>query len=179
MLYDDLAALLDYPLGPLKIPLAENPETARLLGEFAKPVLALHVEEREELYTRTFDINPLCSLEAGWQLYGENYERGRFLVTMRQQLRRFELAESAELPDHLTQVLMVLARMTPTEAAQFAAQLVLPAVEKMLAGLQGKGNPYEFLLQALRTELCHQTGLPPGERKPEMNLFPILEGVEQ
>src|SRR6266568_3182701 len=57
---------------------------------------------RQELYVQTFEFNPACTLELGWHLFGENYERGEFLVRMREQLRRHGIAESNELPDHLT-----------------------------------------------------------------------------
>jgi nitrate reductase delta subunit len=179
MFHDDLSALLNYPAGPLKAPLAEDPETSRLMGEFVKRIVSLAVTDREELYTRTFDINPICSLEVGWQLYGENYDRGRFLVTMRQQLRRFGLPESTELPDHLTQAVRVWARMELDEAAQFASEFLLPAIGKMLAGFKDKENPYRFLLEAIRSEVCKRTGIPVDGIRPEMNLFPILQGVEQ
>lgn len=184
MFYDDLSALLDYPAGPLKAPRAEHAETSRLMGEFVKRIVSLPVTDREELYTRTFDINPVCSLEVGWQLYGENYDRGRFLVTMRRQMRRFALSESAELPDHLASALRVWARMDLDEAVPFAAGFLLPAIEKMLAGFQDKENPYGFLLEAIRIEVCRRSGLPAEDLRPGVNPFPILqsfvpEGVEQ
>ena len=37
-------------------------------------------EQIQELYTRTFDINPVCTLEIGWHIFGEDYARGALLV---------------------------------------------------------------------------------------------------
>jgi nitrate reductase delta subunit len=121
--------------------------------EFAAAVEQLTVSDLEELFTRTFDLNPVCSLEVGWHLYGENYSRGDFLVTMRQHLRRLGIRESHELPDHLTHVLRVLSRLDSAEAAAFAAAYVLPAMKKMLAALEGKQNPYEELLKSIHAHL--------------------------
>jgi nitrate reductase delta subunit len=119
-------------------------------------------EEVEEMFTRTFDINPACGPEVGWHLFGENYSRGEFLVRMRQELRRHGLPESTELPDHLAHVLAVLARLTPDEADPFAERFVLPALDKMIAGLSGKDNPYEKLLEAVRrlTTVRHAPAAP-------------------
>ena len=48
-------------------------------------------EDVEELYSATFDSNDACALELGWHLYGEAYQRGVFLVEMRQRLRQARL----------------------------------------------------------------------------------------
>jgi len=126
------------------------PEAVVHLSAFADALGTLTTEEIEELFTRTFDLNPLCALEIGWHLFGENYSRGEFLVQMRHELRRHELSESTELPDHLSHVLPVLGRLASAEAGQFSARYVVPALDKMLAGLSGQGNPYESLLAGVR-----------------------------
>jgi nitrate reductase molybdenum cofactor assembly chaperone len=139
MLYDDLARLLEYPV-------AKKPEC---LPEFAGRIRNLSLEQLQEVYVQTFELNPVCSLEIGWHLFGENYERGEFLVKMRQEIRRHGLVESTELPDHLTHVLPVVARMQEEEAAEFVGAFLLPALEKMRTGIAGKNNPYELVLDAV------------------------------
>lgn len=126
-----------------------DPEAARCLGEFSLRIRGLTLEEVQELYVQTFDLNPVCALEAGWQLYGDNYDRGNFLVKMRQELERHGVLESRELPDHLSHLLPLLARMDPGEAMQLASASVLPALKKMLAAFEGKQSPYESVLRAL------------------------------
>jgi nitrate reductase delta subunit len=165
-LYDALAALLAYPeadyrrrVGACRQALGVGPAEARqLLDRFAERIAPLSAEELEELYTRTFDLNPVCSLEVGWHLFGENYSRGEFLVTMRQELRRSALPESTELPDHLTHVLAAVARMEPGQADRFTVTYLLPALEKMLKGLAGKDSPYENVLEAIRCVLLSPYG---------------------
>lgn len=126
-----------------------DPELAAEFGRFSDEIVDRPVTELEELFTRTFDLNPACCLEVGWHLFGENYERGRFLVRMRQELRRCGLAESTEMPDHLAHVLAALARMDPAVADSFIGDGVLPAVAKMLASLEGQDNPFEGLLKTI------------------------------
>lgn len=125
------------------------PEAAGPLAAFCEAVRPLSTEERQELYTRTFDINPVCSLEIGWQLFGEEYHRGALLVRLRGELRRHGIEESTELPDHLTHVLSLLDRMAPAEAQSFAACCVIPAVDKMLVAFEDAQNPYGEVLLAV------------------------------
>ena len=166
LLHDRLAALFRYPpagfLDEIDLCCQVLAETGQDLPahiqSFAAALRALSPTGREELFTHTFDNNPLCSLEVGWQLFGEQYERGTFLVRMRQELRRLGLPESTELPDHLIHVLMILGRMEPERADDFATACVIPAVERMYAGLAGKDNPYAHALAAVRAFLFLRHG---------------------
>jgi nitrate reductase delta subunit len=105
--------------------------------------------EREEAFTRVFDINPACSLELGWQLYGEDYKRGAFLVDMRQLMAAVGVEETAELPDHLIHALRCLERIPEPKATLFSTGYVQPAVRKMLEGYTSDDCPWQRLLTGL------------------------------
>ena len=126
-----------------------DPKAARCLNDFSTHLCGLSVEGAQELYVQTFDLNPICALEIGWQLYGDNYDRGNFLVQIRQELERYGVPEKVELPDHLCHALPLLARMDLEAARSFSASIVIPALRKMLAAFEGKKSPYENLLKAL------------------------------
>lgn len=132
-----------------RVPNVVNPFNNNL-DAFIKLTGNLSLEELEELYTRSFDINPIASLEIGWHLYGETYERGAFLVKMRELLRTFHVEESSELPDHLTHVLMAIGRMEKKEADEFVSRYLIPALNKILEGFQEKDQPFEHALLALK-----------------------------
>jgi nitrate reductase molybdenum cofactor assembly chaperone NarJ/NarW len=160
-IYNALVALLTYPEADypqrMEASLEVAPVECRgLLEQFAVQMRGLRTDQLQELFTQTFDLNPMCSLEVGWHLFGENYERGLLLVRVREELRRYELAESTELPDHLTHVLRLVARMEQEAAADFVAACLLPALEKMLQALYGKENPFEHVLLAVRSLLHSQ-----------------------
>jgi nitrate reductase assembly molybdenum cofactor insertion protein NarJ len=87
----------------------------------------------EESYAAAFDNRADRALEVGWHAFGENYARGAFLVRMRERIRECGLAETTELPDHLSHVLRVLGRVDERQAQLLTEALVLPAVDKMLA----------------------------------------------
>ena len=157
VIFEMLADLLRYPGEDYLPHLADcarvlapvEPEAARMLEDLAARLEGQTVEQMQELFIQTFDLSPVCSLELGWHLFGENYDRGTLLVKMRQELRRYGLPESEELSDHLTHALALLSRMEPERAEEFAAACVLPALAKMLEALAGKENPMENIVQAI------------------------------
>ena len=156
--HDLLARVLSYPgedyLDVVREfqPLARKqfPYQPGLLDGFVAYVEAARIDEIEEHFTRTFDLNPVCCMEIGWQLYGEDYNRGSLMVNLRQQIRSMGLTENVELPDHLSNVLPLLGRMDPQEASNLCASYLLPAVKKMQDGLKDKSNPYEEVLALVR-----------------------------
>lgn len=157
-IYDALAAVLTYPgedyHGRVRRAVAAAPpEIAWMLQEFAEELAGRGTRELQELFTVTFDLNPLCSLELGWHLFGENYDRGLLLVKMRRLLAEHAVIEDGELPDHLTYALRLIGRMEESARRDFAAAIVLPALGKMLDAFRDKQNPYEKVLNAIKTQL--------------------------
>lgn len=163
-LYTAIAELLAYPDGGFRERVARcrklpvDSAAAAHLAEFDAATCGCDPADLEELYTRTFDFSPSCALELGWHLFGEDYNRGALLVRLRAELARHGIHESCELPDHLTHVLPLLDRMAPDEAARFAPACVAPAVEKILAGLEEKQNPYECVFRCLVAMLHAEFG---------------------
>ncbi|MBM4166250.1 MAG: hypothetical protein FJ218_04920 [Ignavibacteria bacterium] len=134
----------------------ENENALNVFQKFVEATKTYSSEDFEELYTRTFDINPIASLEIGWHLYGEQYERGAFLVTMRGLLREYDISETTELPDHLSYVLLLIEKMEHDEATEFVCSYVFPSLEKICAGFSEEQNPYAHLFNALKI-LLQQT----------------------
>ena len=80
--YDLLAALFNYPHDGdyhelLKFSIdgigQDCPGAVEFLTELSDHIEGMSLEQIQELYTRTFDINPVCTLEIGWHIYGEDY----------------------------------------------------------------------------------------------------------
>ena len=188
---DAFARLLTYPdqhtaqaAELLYIILAgEIDEAAREVSTFGN-FLEQHEDwQVEEAFTGTFDVNPTCALEIGWHLFGEEYARGMFLVRMREEMRKYDIAESVELPDHIAHVLAVVAAMPDREAAKLVTACVQPAVEKMRLALAEKRTPYEHVISGLAIVLEEKWGAAkPAEhqvleaRSPDVDLlhaFPV------
>jgi nitrate reductase delta subunit len=124
------------------------------LREFAQKIDGLPVEALQELYTQTFDWNPDTTLDIGWHLFGENYDRGDFLVKVRGALRRWEVSESGELPDHLSNVLRLLARMPADERGTFAGEFVLPSIGRLRDGLAKAESIFLPLIDSVREQIA-------------------------
>lgn len=106
-------------------------------------------EALEEKFCRTFDNSQSAALEIGWHLHGESYDRGAHLVRMRELLREYGLDEGGELPDHLSNVLQVMAICDPDLSRRLAEEMVEPSVKKICVSLASGQNPYETVLDAV------------------------------
>ena len=167
-IYEALGSLLTYPEAGLQDSIdgcvttlkANGSSAVPMIEEFAKYVQASTIENLQEIYTQTFEFNPDRALEVGWHLFGERYERGTFIVKMRQTLRKLDLPESTELPDHLTHVLAALDRMDNEEANEFVKMFVMPAILKIIAGFKDPDNKYTMVLNGIRCELSSRYNLP-------------------
>jgi nitrate reductase delta subunit len=151
MSLDRLAPLFAYPDEGYA---ARAAESARLLGlepmrAFADAVTAVPAAALQEQFVETFDLDPDCAPDLGWHLFGERYERGEWLARLRADLRRLGLQTSAELPDHLTNVLMILARDEPARADALA-RLVTPAFDKLQTALERRESPFRHVLTAVQ-----------------------------
>jgi nitrate reductase delta subunit len=124
-------------------------EAGAELAGFAAFVTATPVTGLQEAFTQTFDLNPVCALEVGWQLFGEEYERGAFLVHARQLLREHGIDERGELPDHLSSMLALLPRLPGAHAHQVAAGALVPAVAKMAAAIEASTSPFRPLVRSV------------------------------
>ena len=180
--YCFLANLLSYPDGCYKQhmesflqALKPHPEIVAKLSPFTDFVEGTDPSLVEEVFTRTFDMNPASCLEVGWHLYGEDYKRGEFLVQMRQALAQHDLTESMELPDHMSHCLQLLAKLTPEQAVVYAGDYLFPPIKKVLESLE-RDNPYRALIEVLQSLLVEWVGVnPAGQEIPHLC---HLEGVE-
>ena len=137
---------------------SDLPEAAACMAEFGAFVEPRETIELEEIYARTFDINPACALEIGWHLFGEEYARGLLLVRLRAEMRDRGLEESTELPDHIAHVLALIAAMPDDEAQRFVHACVQTAIDKMHAALERAESPYQHVLRCLVLVLEHDFG---------------------
>lgn len=113
------------PAGPSK----------KSLAAFVAYARDVSLAEREELYTRTWDLNPIAAPYLGFQVWGEKYQRGNFMAQLSQVLR-----ETGIGLDRVEQ---------PTPALD---SILVQAIQAMAKSFQDKsegGNPYLHLLKAI------------------------------
>ncbi|HVM72518.1 MAG TPA: nitrate reductase molybdenum cofactor assembly chaperone [Anaerolineales bacterium] len=164
------AGLLEYPTSALPGQVeaciecldAEPPEAVAMLAKFQHELEHHSPAQMEELYTRTFDMQPVCYPYVGYHLFGESYKRGAFMAKLVEGYRALGYAVENELPDHVAVVLHFLALGTRARDSEFGRTLLLegllPALEKMTAALEGEpSSPYGAVLSALRLVLDDST----------------------
>jgi nitrate reductase delta subunit len=180
--YELFAALLEYPDEHwFTTTTSARAAGDASLGDFVAAVESLSMTGLQELYTRTFDLNPSCALEIGYHLFGENYKRGEFLAHLRETEAPFSLGQEQQLPDYLPVLLRLLAKLEDEELRlSLIGECLIPAIEKMLASFKETDNPYRLLLEALRSILQTEAGSVCTEQEPTLAMratLPVLQSA--
>jgi nitrate reductase molybdenum cofactor assembly chaperone len=140
--YADLARLFTYPeegaveaLTDIQNMLdARYPEAARLLRPFTEFAATSPLWRLQELFVRTFDVQAITTLDVGYVLFGEDYKRGVLLVHLNQEHRQAGVDCGRELPDHLPNVLTLIARTRREDIRkELVEKLLAPALRQMIA----------------------------------------------
>jgi nitrate reductase molybdenum cofactor assembly chaperone len=168
-IYEALAELLEYPSLKLDIESCstlisnEPANVTNSFAEFRASVAGLSLNELQEVYTRTFDLSPVCALDIGYHLFGENYKRGVFLANLRETEAPFDLGQEHQLPDYLPVLLRLLTTLDDEELrSALIVDCMIPALEKMLKTLGEGENPYRHLIAAVNTKLKSEAGAYPA-----------------
>ena len=170
-IHEILADLLDYPVADWQSRCDECKELLTTESEsfvsqfalFASEIERLSLSELQEVYTRTFDLSPVCALDIGYHLFGENYKRGVFLANLRETEAPFDLGQEHQLPDYLPVLLRLLTKLDDEELrSALIVDCMIPALEKMLKILGEGENPYRHLIAAVNTKLKSEAGAYPA-----------------
>lgn len=162
-LYDSFADLLSYPT-PSILEQTEgcfaqlqkaHPEAAIALERFLSGLRQCALEKLKELYTTTFDMQPVCYPYISFHLFGESYKRGALMAQLNESYHASGYSAGQELPDHLSVVLRFLGMDADNREGEFCQALLnsglVPALEKMLRSFGAQSeNPYFWLLSAIQ-----------------------------
>jgi nitrate reductase delta subunit len=129
--------------------LLKDRRASSLMRSFNFYITGHPLERVAETYTRTFDLQPSCSPHIGYHIFGDGYRRGEFLVGLRRRCSELGIDPGHELPDHISVVLRLLARVGGNEEEDMVSLCLSPAIDKMLDSLVDEKNPYSWPLQAL------------------------------
>ena len=105
----------------------------------------------QEIYTSTFDLQVVCFPYVGYQLFGESYKRGTFMVKILEFYKQHHFDfDKKELPDFIGVMLRFIGQLTDAELLfNLLNECMIPALEKMLKNFTSTANPYLALLQSL------------------------------
>lgn len=114
-------------------------EAAEVMKPFTEFMANSTVQEMQELFLRSFDVQAITTLDIGFTLFGEDYKRGQLLVNLNREHREAGNDCHTELSDHLPNVLRLLPKMKDEVMRnEIALRLLIPAVEKMISEFEGK-----------------------------------------
>ena len=155
--YDALAGLFVYPDDDFPEHLARihdvlreaYPDAAARLTPFIEAAQRMSLQEAEELFTRSFEVQALTTLDVGYVLFGDDYKRGSLLVHLNREHHEAGVDCGGELADHLPNVLRLLPRLRDEQVrADLVEHIVVPALVKIVGefepeAVQRKTRVYE------------------------------------
>lgn len=131
-----------------------SPEMSQAFAQLAAWLAAAAPGEADERYTSLFDLSPVCTLHAGYHIFGETYQRGALLAGLVEELRKAEVSGRGELSDFLPTLLRLLSRQGEEDRATLVDYILLPALVRMRAALEGSTSPWADVLRALPKALA-------------------------
>lgn len=147
--YELLAALFEYPgedypacVRRASVAVASGcPDAAADLDRFAEslpaggePLSPEALDEMQELFTRSFDVQAITTLSVGYVVFGDDYKRGEFLVNLNREHREAGIECGSELSDHLPNILRLMARWSDRETmVELVEEMLRPALRQMIA----------------------------------------------
>jgi len=136
-----------------------NKKAARSLRSFRDAIGSLSLFELQELYTRTFDLNPMCSPALSVHLFGvESFKRSHLMVGLLDMYRTADFPTTGESADHMSTVVRFLP-FAENDARQEVAQFILlPGMAKIAEFLDSKSNPFSYLMKAAISIVAVETG---------------------
>ncbi|MBP9865148.1 MAG: hypothetical protein KBC91_01965 [Candidatus Omnitrophica bacterium] len=139
--YQILAELFRYPDGEFlwKIEAAKNwlkasyPEAAAELEFFYQELPRTDLNQIQALYTRSFDVQAITTLDVAYVLFGDDYKRGEILANLNREHIKFQTDCGVELADYLPNLLSLISRLEDGELLRELVQEILaPALQKMI-----------------------------------------------
>ena len=146
--YEHLAALFDYPGAdyPARVRQAEDllegryPLAETKLAEFREGLPAAGgtlspeaLDEVQEIFTRSFDVQSITTLGVGYVMFGDDYKRAEVLINLGRESVDAGLDCGSELSDHLPNVLRLIAKWRDQDLVQeFVEEIMHPALQMMI-----------------------------------------------
>lgn len=138
--YIAISKLFDYPdddyinkIDRASEALLSNYPSASVELEGFKKLLPTDTYRLQELYTKSFEVQAITSLEVGYVLYGDDYTRGEILANLNGEHKTVGNDCGGELADHLANLLRLLPKIESKELLNDLVRLMIaPAVENMM-----------------------------------------------
>jgi len=140
--YNILAKLFNYPsenfpkeVNEVQAYLTDHyPEIAKKLQPFVEFVENTTLHEQQELFTRSFDVQSVTTLDLGYVLFGDDYKRGELLANLSREHQENKIDCGSELGDYLPNILRLVAVLKDDELREeMVTEIIGAALVKMIA----------------------------------------------
>lgn len=125
------------------------PDASQMMTEFTEFARTNPLWKWEEIYTRTFDVQAITTLDVGYVLFGDDYKRGELLVNLSKEHTKAGNDCETELADHLPNLLRLLNKVTDPDFKDDLIYLIIkPALKKLInefdsGNIEKKNKVYE------------------------------------
>lgn len=151
----DMSVLLCHPAGDHMDVLIKvmdsgvNKQAENHLRAYKTAISDLSTLELQELYTRTFDLNPMCSPALSVHLFGvESFKRSHLMVGLLDLYSAAEFPIAGELADHMSTIVRFLPIAPNEQRSEISQYILLPGLSKIAEFLETKSSPYANLIKA-------------------------------
>jgi nitrate reductase molybdenum cofactor assembly chaperone len=107
------------------------------------------LQKMQELFTRSFDVQAVTTLDIGYVLFGDDYKRGILLANLNREHRHAGIDTGTELADYIPNLLRLMAVIEDEEVLRDLAYAILaPALLEMIGEfsterIQKRNKSYE------------------------------------
>jgi len=125
------------------------PDAAKVMIEFTEFAKTISLWKWEEIYTRTFDVQAITTLDVGYVLFGDDYKRGELIVNLSKEHTKAGNDCETELADHLPNLLRLLNKINDKDFKDDLIYLIIkPALKKIIGefdsrNIEKKNKIYE------------------------------------
>jgi nitrate reductase assembly molybdenum cofactor insertion protein NarJ len=139
--YRVIAPLFEYPdagfperVRRIKVFLdSDYPKAAGEIGKFLEFLPADDLVAMQELFTRSFDVQSIATLDLGYVLFGDDYKRGELLANLNREHVEAKNDCGTELADHLPNILRLISLLRDEELIEDLAYAIIgPALLEMI-----------------------------------------------
>ncbi|MCB1060155.1 MAG: hypothetical protein KDB65_07980 [Calditrichaeota bacterium] len=153
--FEHLAILLSHPqvnyleLAQALADSVDSKHATRHIRAFLKEIESFSITDIQELYSKTFDLNPVASPALSVHLFGvESFKRSHLMVGLLDMYRETSYVSTGESADHMSTVIGFLPCASVVDRKELSTYVVLPGLMKMAEFLASKNSPFAHLLKA-------------------------------
>ncbi|MBX7259663.1 MAG: nitrate reductase molybdenum cofactor assembly chaperone [Candidatus Hydrogenedentes bacterium] len=152
-----LGALLEYPDNRFQSRFDEavalsrevSADAVEALNSLGSEVANLSTEQAQEMYTRSFDLAPVCVPYVSVHIFGaESFKRAELMTGLKAAYERVGFTCGSELPDHVALILRSAPHLDAEEWTDLKTHVLQPALEKMAPALEAARSPWRHVVRA-------------------------------